>query len=127
HMGTVTAQHLLHPPFLGSIRSVTLVAPIPLSKNTARKNSRERAQVFHRAKQRVVTKGACHQATIHLAGRMEHSGDALVSSLGRSGSSNSAFACWHCRSGTCRRHWLEHSDGGRDWAESSGHVPAGRH
>src|SRR5206468_11178418 len=55
-MGTFTAQHLLHRPFLGSIRSGTLCAPIPLSKNFARKNSRERAQVFHRAKQRVVTK-----------------------------------------------------------------------
>src|SRR5436305_13113322 len=55
-MGTFTAQHLLHRPFLGSIRFGTLCAPIPLSKNFARKNSRERAQVFHRAKQRVVTK-----------------------------------------------------------------------
>src|SRR5947208_192979 len=55
-MGTFTAQHLLHRTFLGSIRSGTLCAPIPLSKNFARKNSRERAQVFHRAKQRVVTK-----------------------------------------------------------------------
>src|SRR6266403_5456132 len=126
-MVTFTATHLLHPPFSGSIRSGTHCAPIPLSKNFARKNSRERAQVFHRAKQGVVTKGACDQATIHLASRMEHSGNALVPSLGRSGSSNSAFTCWRCRSGTCRRHWLEHSDGGRDWAEFSGHVPAGGH
>src|SRR5256886_15848689 len=55
-MVTFTATHLLHRPFLGSIQSGTLCAPIPLSKNFARKNSRERAQVFHRAKQRVVTK-----------------------------------------------------------------------
>src|SRR5436309_14169886 len=114
-MVTFTATHLLHPPFSGSIRSGTHCAPIPLSKNFARKNSRERAQVFHRAKQGVVTKGACHQATILLAGRMEHSGDAFVSSLGRSRSSNSALACWHCRSGTCGRHWLEDAHGGRDW------------
>jgi hypothetical protein len=88
---TFTAQHLLHRPFLGSIRSGIRCAPIPLSKNFARKNSRERAQVFHRAKQEVVTKGACHQATIHLVGWMEHTGNALVPSLGRSGSGNSAF------------------------------------
>ena len=34
-----TAQRLLRRPFLGSIRSGTLCAPIPLSKNSARKSS----------------------------------------------------------------------------------------
>ena len=36
-----TAQRPLRRPFLGSIRSGTLCAPIPLSKNSARKSSRE--------------------------------------------------------------------------------------
>ena len=35
---------LLRRPFLGSIRSGTLCAPIPLSKNSARKSSREPAR-----------------------------------------------------------------------------------
>ena len=39
----------LRRPFLGSIRSGTLCAAIPLSKNSARKSSREPAQIFRRA------------------------------------------------------------------------------
>ena len=39
-----TAQRPLRRPFLGSIRSGTLCAPIPLSKNSARKSSREPAR-----------------------------------------------------------------------------------
>ena len=39
--GCVYGQRLLRRPFLGSIRSGTLCAAIPLSKNSARKSSRE--------------------------------------------------------------------------------------
>ena len=39
--GFFITQRLLLRPFLGSIRSGTLCAPIPLSKNSARKSSRE--------------------------------------------------------------------------------------
>ena len=36
----------LHRPFLGSIRSGTLCAPIPLSKNSARKSSPDPRRFF---------------------------------------------------------------------------------
>ena len=39
YMSWVYARRLLRRPFLGSIRSGTLCAPIPLSKNSARKSS----------------------------------------------------------------------------------------
>ena len=40
-MAGFTSKRLLRRPFLGSIRSGTLCAAIPLSKNSARKSSRE--------------------------------------------------------------------------------------
>src|SRR5215475_1339567 len=40
-----TVQRLSRRPFLGSIRSGTLCAPIPLSKNSVRKSSRESTRV----------------------------------------------------------------------------------
>ncbi len=58
-----TAQHLLHRPFLGSIRSGIRCAPIPLSKNFARKNSRlPRRSRFRRRRvktriARIITNG----------------------------------------------------------------------
>src|SRR6266516_6681556 len=65
-----------------------------------------------------LTKGARHQAIIHLLCWMEHSGNAFAPALGhvRSG----------CRSGACHRHWLKHSDGGRDGSQSSGYVSSKR-
>ena len=44
YSGWLYGQRLLRRPFLGSIRSGTLCAAIPLSKNSARKSSREPAR-----------------------------------------------------------------------------------
>ena len=45
-MAGFTAQRLLRRPFLGSIRCGILCAPIPLSKKSARKSSRELLRMF---------------------------------------------------------------------------------
>ena len=49
-----TAQRPLRRPFLGSIRSGTPCAPIPLSKNSARKSSRELRRFFSELKRHNV-------------------------------------------------------------------------
>ena len=49
-----------------------------------------------------LTRGTCHQATIHLLCWMEHSGNAIAPTLGDIWSG--------CRSRARDRHWLEYSD-----------------